>query len=606
MKSFATICLLLFCFYLQAQVSFKAVAPQQPVAAGDAFQVQYILEGGDKNVTIQPPDFTPCRLISGPNIYSGTITSKEGIIQVRNFVYTVEAARPGKLFLPPGTLIINNRVLKSNAVVVDVVAKKDAAGLNKKGDLISSSYYLQPGEDPYQKIRENLFVKVQVDKRSCIVGEPVLATFKLYSRLESRSDIIKNPGFYGFTVYEMAGLADKQVSAENINGKLFDVHTIRKVQLYPLRAGRYIIDPMEVQNRVEFSRSAVNKKTEQEIAEGMMGIEEEEPVKAGTEVFETSMSTAPVEVEVKAVPEKSKPAGYAGAVGRFTITSGLSSETLAKNEQGFFEIVIEGKGNFTQISAPVVPWPAGMEGFEPEVKDEFDKSRSPLYGRRIFRYPFVCAGPGSYILPAVSISFFDIDSNRYKTAVAKGRKVDVSNETKKVQPVAERKMSFAERNERAARTAGMIAGGAVLLILLYWIFIRKEKKPRAELLIKKPVLPSAEELLQPVYEKTTADDRTFYTTLQSAIWLFAAQRFSLSGSEMNKQGLAVKMNERLADQSVSAQLLQVLAICEAGMFTNASLAENREELLQQTKEVFEKTDTALNQAGTPGSDEGEI
>ena len=55
-------------------------------------------------------------------------------------------------------------------------------------------------------------MKVLVDKRSCFVGEPVLATFKLYSRLESKSDIVKNPGFYGFTVQDMINLADKQIA----------------------------------------------------------------------------------------------------------------------------------------------------------------------------------------------------------------------------------------------------------------------------------------------------------------------------------------------------------------------------------------------------------
>ena len=73
-------------------------------------------------------------------------------------------------------------------------------------------------------MQQNLFMKVLVDKRVCFVGEPVTATFKLYSRLESKSDIVKNPGFYGFTVQDMINLDDKLTAVENINGKNFDVH----------------------------------------------------------------------------------------------------------------------------------------------------------------------------------------------------------------------------------------------------------------------------------------------------------------------------------------------------------------------------------------------
>ena len=78
----------------------------------------------------------------------------------------------------------------------------------------------------------------------------------------------------------MINLADKLVTTENIKGKLFDVHTIRKVQLYPLQAGDFTIDEMEVKNKVEFSKSIVNKKTEQEIVEGVLNIPDDTvPVK---------------------------------------------------------------------------------------------------------------------------------------------------------------------------------------------------------------------------------------------------------------------------------------------------------------------------------------
>ena len=57
-------------------------------------------------------------------------------------------------------------------------------------------------------------MKVLVDKKVCFVGEPVTATFKLYSRLESKSDIVKNPGFYGFTVQDMINLDNRLTAVE--------------------------------------------------------------------------------------------------------------------------------------------------------------------------------------------------------------------------------------------------------------------------------------------------------------------------------------------------------------------------------------------------------
>jgi hypothetical protein len=108
-----------------------------------------------------------------------------------------------------------------------------------------------------------------VDRTTCFAGEPVQAIFKLYSRLESNSDIVKNPGFYGFAVYDIINLNDHISATETIDGRPFDVHTVRRVQLYPLQAGIFTIDAMEVTNKCEFSKSAVYKKAEQEIKEGV-------------------------------------------------------------------------------------------------------------------------------------------------------------------------------------------------------------------------------------------------------------------------------------------------------------------------------------------------
>ena len=169
------------------------------------------------------------------------------------------------LKIPGASCLADGKFEKSNEVTVRVISPKE---------MDETSYFLKQGEDPFQKIRENLFLKLTVDKSTCFVGEPLVATFKLYSRLQSRSNIIKNPGFYGFSVYDMVNVNDQAQTEEKLNGHWFDVHTILKVQLYPLQTGIFTIDPMELTNEVEFSRSVVNKKTEQEVTENMYGVKQ--------------------------------------------------------------------------------------------------------------------------------------------------------------------------------------------------------------------------------------------------------------------------------------------------------------------------------------------
>ncbi len=592
-KTVIIFALLLFVLSGWSQVSFKTIVPQQPVIAGESFQVQYIIEDGDKTMNVKPPVFNNFRFVAGPSIYMGTVSGTNGTRPLRNAVYTLEATRPGKFIIPGAFLMINGKVIRSNDVLVQVISKEEAVSkFNKENGINPSDYFLRPGENAYEKIRQNLFVKVLVDRKSCYVGQPVLATFKLYSRLESKSDIVKNPGFYGFTVYDMVNLADKQMITENVNGKKFDVYTIRKVQLYPLQSGVFTIDAMEVKNKVEFSKSAVSKKTEQEIVEGVLGNDGNESAKEGTEVFETDISTEPVTINVKPVPLVNKPSSFTGATGHFAIAAALVNDKLAKNEQGFLEITIAGKGNFIQLDAPAVEWPAGVEGFDPVVKDELDKTKIPLTGSRIFRYPFVCSSPGALQLPSVGFSFFDTDSNSYKTIATKKVEVLIGNEEKIKEAVEKQKSSIAEKSEQAARKAGIVVVLLVLLILVYWGF----RKGKPEKLQQAPVIaeqPSIESLLEPANAAVSEEGDQFYSVLHGIIWKFAAEQFNLSGSEINKQMLADKMNGANVAADISGNLFHVLTDCEAGMFTNASLLNDKQSMLAATKDILEKVRAAL-------------
>jgi hypothetical protein len=587
----------LFLFFASgagAQTSFKTIVPPQALVTGESFQVQYILEDADKTTQVKPPIFANFRFVTGPYIHMGSVSTAEGTKLLRNTVYTLEATRPGKFIIPGATITVNGKMIKSNDARVEVISKAEALKrFEKENALTASDYFLRPGENAYEKIRQNLFVKMMVDKRTCYVGEPILATYKLYSRLESRSDIVKNPGFYGFTVYDMVNLSDKQVTTENVDGKAFDVHTIRKVQLYPLQAGEFTIDPMMVMNKVEFSKSAVYKKTEQEIVEGANrrfilrenDEEDNEKPPEGISVFETELNTEPITIKVKPIPERNKPAAFNGAIGDFKISSRLVNDSLRKNEEGFFEITLTGKGNFIQLSAPAVQWPAGIEGFEPVVMDNLDKTKMPLAGSRTFRYPFVCGTAGNWQLPPVSFSFFDIDSNKFKTVSTNKVEVVSTNEEKEKPVIEEKKVSISEKSEKAARTAGIIIVSLVLVIVAYWIF--KKKEPEVLILPKLQTgLPSANDLLEPALAAVTVEGNSFYRLLYKGIWDFVTHRFGLTGSEMSKQILVHKMSVAGVPGNIIAQLSEVLGACEAGMFTSASLEHNKEELFSLVKKLL--------------------
>ena len=64
-------------------------------------------------------------------------------------------------------------------------------------------YILKPGEKAEDKIQKNLFIKLDVSKTSCYIGEPITASYKLYTRLQSESNITDAPSFNGFSVSDL-------------------------------------------------------------------------------------------------------------------------------------------------------------------------------------------------------------------------------------------------------------------------------------------------------------------------------------------------------------------------------------------------------------------
>ena len=97
-------------------------------------------------------------------------------------------------------------------------------------------------------------------------------------------------------------------ATEIVNGKPFDVHTVRIVQLYPLQAGLFTIDAMEVTNKVEFSKSVVNKKPNRRLLK--VFLKTMIPLRNNNTVtYENSISTEKIDHQCKTISRSKKTSG---------------------------------------------------------------------------------------------------------------------------------------------------------------------------------------------------------------------------------------------------------------------------------------------------------
>jgi hypothetical protein len=579
-----------------AQVHFKTVVPQTPIVLGEPFQVQYIVENAIDVSDFSSPAFPEFKFVTGPYVYSGNTM---GLYKYafKNMVITLVPIHKGRFTIHGAGCMINGKFYKSNDAAVEVISQKEADAL-RKTESASSAYFLQPGEDPFKKIHDNLFLKIVVDRYNCVVGEPLVASFKLYSRLQSRSDIVKNPGFYGFSVYDMINVSDKVQSPEKLNDRWFDVHTIRKVQLYPLQAGIFTIDPMELTNKVEFSRNMVNKKTEQQIAENMYGKDEQNnKPDENTEVYETNLKTEPVTITVKPLPGKNATDSFAGAVGNFLITAVAEKDTLLGNEESALIINIRGQGNFQRVSAPGINWPEGIESFEPAITDSLDIQQVPLNGQRSFKYVFVSDKPGVYTIPSIPFSFFNIQAKKYKTVATRPISFFISNKNKAGKTLKD----IVIAPKQTAKGKWWLAVIVLMVMIVTGLFVFLKTRQRAVIKTKKEVehkllhTPlSIEELFVAPGAAIPLDDKSFYKALSHAIWSYISLRMSVSGSEMNKTAITNIFTGKGIEPALADELVKILHQCEAGVYTTATIHTDKTELLNRAKKLLKEIENSFS------------
>jgi len=350
---------------------------------------------------------------------------------------------------------------------------------------------------------------------------------------------------------------------------------------------------MKIENKIAFSRSRVNNKTEQQISEGVLN-QDDENFSPDVEIFETSLVTESVKIKVHALPQKNTPADFNGAAGQFTIHTGLEKKTLDKNEEGFLLVTIEGKGNFTQLPAPIIQWPKELEGFDPSVKDFLDKRLVPLTGARIFRYPFISSQPGQWKIQINRFSFFNTVSKKYQIVSPDSVFVTInSKEFKK--PVSEktdtskRKTSIEEVNKKVSRIAFVLVSLVITGTIAYWSFFGRRKKR-----ITTPAITVPDQTPDDLFSLITSkniSDKEFYHEMHQTTWRYLVNAYNLSGTEMNKNTLADKMGQKGNDILTVTELLLLLNHFETAMFTNVSLEENKTELVDKIKAILKQLKT---------------
>jgi hypothetical protein len=389
------------------EVQFLATAPSV-VRVGEQFRLDYTLNGVPSS--FQGPQLNDFYLLSGPNKSSSTsiqiINGRRTQNVTITYTYYLQATREGKYTIEPAICEIDKKQFNSNPVNVEVI---------KDGSSPARSQ-TPPGTEGAQKSAatvEPIYVRILTSKTNVYLGEHIVATLKLYTRLDvtglGKTDI---PDFNGFWSQDIPQPAQISLERENVGGVIYNTGIIKKVLLFPQRSGEITIEPFEMETFVR-----------QRVGGGTGGIWDD--FFANYTNVSKPLVSEPVTIKVMPLPGNA-PSSFTGAVGQMKMNAVLDKKEAMTNDAITFKVSITGNGNIKLTEAPDISFPPDFETYDPKVTTNVQNAETGQAGTKTFEYLLIPRHAGKFRLPPVQFSYFDLSDRSYKTLASQEYNLNIT------------------------------------------------------------------------------------------------------------------------------------------------------------------------------------
>lgn len=580
-KTILMILLLIWSTGSNSQVKFYTVVSEQNIFYDQTFQVQYVIEGSSQINDFILPDFKGFLRHDVFEIPRTTTIDPQTLQLIDTYakIVVLSPRKNGSFTIPGATAVINGKKMRSNSVKV-LVRRNSVAAIAGDDAIDEEEVELQTeirqGETAEDLVKKNFFLKVELSKRKCYVGEPIRAVYKLYSRLNASSQVMKRPSFTGFSVLEMVDAYDSKPDIEKVNGVPYYVNTIRKVQLFPLQEGKHRLDVAEVESHIKFVK--VNKTDVGSLYNDPSRIPFEHTV---------SIKSEPAEITVEPLPVSHQPDSFTGAIGKFTIRAEFPQKNLSKGDLGKIRLVISGSGNIPLITLPPINWPKGVDTAEPKVSEDVNKYVFPLYGTKTFEYDFIPDDTGSIVIPTIQFPFYDPYQHIYKIATTQPVTLIVGDEAKEDERVV-----IAPGVKSIIRKE-LYWFALIVLIIISWLGYqllswRRHKLKAEKIRESAPVeITASRDSLEPARTALAEGKMVlFYESIQEALWNEAAQRFGVIPSKLNRHYVSAVMAKNAIPKETIDSYFKILEECEWALYVPSGAESSPHRILIEAERLI--------------------
>jgi hypothetical protein len=246
---------------------------------------------------------------------------------------------------------------------------------------------------PQQLLDDVAFVEAHLDTLRAVVGQQV--TLSIYAHgaqgLFQEAAGAREPSHPDFLAQRLVEDGSHQpVYQYTRDGQRWIAVKVREIALFPLRAGRLTIGPLEF--------GFLGRRYGGRGAEGLR------------------RQTRPLVVEVTEPPALGRPAGYAGDVGSFELSAVVEPRHIPAGGSIAVTARVQGTGRLP--GALKLPEQAGVEWLEPTLRDDVAMTGNTLGGSRVFNYVVRMTRAGVIDLGNLSLPLFNPKTGRYRVVLA--------------------------------------------------------------------------------------------------------------------------------------------------------------------------------------------
>lgn len=590
---------------IRADVQLKASAPSE-VEAGEQFQLRF---------TVNTQDVTDFNFsgLNDFNIDYGPSRSSQSSFQMVNgktsqsssvtYTYTMRAQKEGTFTIPAATVTVGGKQYKSNTLTIKVFPADPNAqqgNKNKQNQNSGQTNRMRTQDAGDQITGKDLFITVTADKQRIYEQEAVVLTYKVYSLVNLSQLSGEMPDLEGFHTQEIELPQQKSLKMEMHNGRKYGTCVWRQYVLFPQRSGKLTVPA------IKFEALVLQQNRNLDPFDAFFN--------GSSAIIEVKKTiTAPsLTIDVTPLPTP-KPDNFSGAVGKFNISSSLTpTEGLKANDALTLRVTVSGSGNMKLMKAPQPAFPTDFETYDAKITDKTKIGVHGVTGNKVYDFIAVPRHAGKFSIPPVEFCYFDTSSKSYKTITTDSYNIDVakgqggsSNGTVYTSKEDVELLASDIRYIRQGETKLRARGEAYYATPAYWLsylipfivcalilfIFRKraiENANVAKMRNKKASKVAAKRLKRAAQLLKANKPAEFYDETLKALWGYVGDKLNIPASELNKDNVSDKLRAKSLDESVIAQLINVMNDCEFARFAPGDPTQTMDKIYADATDVINK------------------